>query len=88
MRATLRRFACSPSGKSKLTSVAGPVQYADPRYPITQTLTDVFGGYRSKDAERRMKQQKTHDNTPGRRVEVVSEQLCGNSNLCVPKSLA
>ncbi|KAM0716013.1 hypothetical protein Q7P37_008527 [Cladosporium fusiforme] len=65
MKATLR-----------LLSASSVTRYIDERHPITETLTHVFGGYRTKDSERRMKSLKTHDRLPGRRVEVVSEKLC------------
>jgi hypothetical protein len=71
MRATLRRCMASAPNQAKVK------YYHDPKYPVTGPLTDIFGGYRSKDAERRMPRKKTHDSVPGRRVEIVSEQLCG-----------
>lgn len=70
MRATLRRCARSFE-KTPLK------HYNDPRYPVTERLVDVFGGYRHADSERRTKYQKRHDRMPGKRVEIVSEQLCG-----------
>lgn len=70
MRASLR--LCSPARKRQV-----PQQYIDPRYPITQTLTDVFGGYKSIKSARRTKLEESHDRHPGRRAEVVSEKLCG-----------
>lgn len=49
----------------------------DPKYPVTGPLTEIFGGYKSFDSERRLPRTKTHDKVPGKRAEIVSEQLCG-----------
>jgi hypothetical protein len=53
--------------------------YGDLRYPLTEKLVDVFGGYKNADSSRRVKSQKSHDRVPGKRAEIVSEQLCGRS---------
>ena len=73
MRATLRR--CLPTGRPQPPPV---LFYHEPKYPITGPLTEIFGGYRSKAAERRTPRKETHDKLPGKRAEIVSEQLCGN----------
>jgi hypothetical protein len=70
MRATLRRCAVDPVK-----------YYYDPKNPVTGPLTEIFGGYKKKGAIRRDTRKKTHDKLPGRRVEIVSEQLCGNRAL-------
>lgn len=46
---------------------------------MTEKLVDVFGGFRHARSERRIKLQKSHDRMPGKRAEIVSEQLCGRS---------
>lgn len=83
MRATLRR--CITGGRAQGPSTSLQNQYYDPRYPITETLTETFGGYRSKNSERRLPHKKTHDRSAGKRVEVVSEQLCGTFDLASKK---
>jgi transcription factor 1 len=72
MRASLPRCARNPDLK-------GTKHYNDPRHPVTEKLVDVFGGFQSPRAERRVKFQKSHDRMPGKRAEIVSEQLCGRS---------
>lgn len=72
MRATLRLFA---RNRFRATSVP---HFHDPNYPITETLTGVFGGYESEESEFLLSRAGSQDRVPGKRVEVVSEQLCGN----------
>jgi hypothetical protein len=71
MRATLR--CALPSDRLP------PKHYNDLRYPLTEKLVDVFGGYKRADSSRRVKPKKSHDRLPGKRAEIVSEQLCGKS---------
>lgn len=52
-------------------------RYIDERYPITETLTNIFGGFKKRNAQRSMKRLATHDTLSGKRVEIVSEKLCG-----------
>jgi len=70
MRASLRR--CAPRPDRVTTK-----HYKDLRYPVTGKLVDVFGGFQYAHSERRVKPQKSHDRLPGKRAEIVSEQLCG-----------
>jgi len=72
MRASLRRCAI----RSDRPAIKF---YNDLRYPLTEKLVDVFGGYKSADAERRTTAKSTHDRLPGKRAEIVSEQLCGRT---------
>jgi hypothetical protein len=72
MRASLRRCALKPDR-------VGTKHYNDPRYPLTEKLVDVFGGFKNARAERRLNPKKSHDRMPGKRAEIVSEQLCGRS---------
>lgn len=73
MRATLRLCA-----RNKYRAASVP-HFQDPNYPITETLTGVFGGYESEESEFLLERAGSQDRVPGKRVEVVSEQLCGNS---------
>ena len=72
MRASLRIYAAN-------TERITPKYYKDPRYPVTSKLVEVFGGFKNLKSERRIKPQKSHDRMPGKRAEIVSEQLCGRS---------
>lgn len=54
-----------------------PKNFKDSRYPLTNILTETFGGYINEGSQRRIKPKKSFDRHPGKRVEVVSEQLCG-----------
>lgn len=72
MKATLRLFSSSDQ----------KVAVIDRRYPLTKTLSNIFGGWWSVKDESKSKQRvkgvETQDSAVGKRVEVVSEKLCGN----------
>lgn len=77
-----------PRGYPRISPVP---HFKDLRYPVTETLTGIFGGYESEKSTRLFQRDESQDRVPGRRVEVVSEQLCGNTRspqmLCPSPSL-